>query len=410
MTSNIYYHLHRGNASAPCTLYVRVRWSGRSLSTSLGYVIDRDGWDQAEQRCRPRSSHGPARIPAQRINNDIDRVTAALTCLMDDPLPDPAKLRRVVAQSLSIGPEAAAEHRDTAQIYDAYIREQTTVRGWSRGTIAAYRVMGAGLLKCGHFADLAQVGEHSLVAYMGWMRDGEMSDNCITPRLNSAKAFLAWCKRKGLVHPGSWEDFSPRVRTSSRPVIYLTWDELMTLWNCTGLTDAQRQALDVFLLQCFTGLRYSDAIDLRWSQVHEDWLEVVTHKTGKRVRIELNKWSIDVLTRYMDEGLPDDRVFYPRGIQQANVQLKCIARLCGIDTPIDIVQYRGGKRVERTAPKYEMVTSHVARRTFVCNALRLGIPQAVVMSWTGHSSYDAMRPYIDIDDDTRAAEMHKLDR
>ena len=46
--------------------------------------------------------------------------------------------------------------------------------------------------------------------------------------------------------------------------------------------------------------------------------------------------------------------------------------------------------------KWEMIGSHVSRRTFVCNALMLGISPNIVMKWTGHSDYKSMRPYIDI--------------
>lgn len=48
------------------------------------------------------------------------------------------------------------------------------------------------------------------------------------------------------------------------------------------------------------------------------------------------------------------------------------------------------------------------RRTFICNALSLGIPANVVMKWTGHSDYKAMKPYIDIADDIKANAMSKF--
>ena len=50
------------------------------------------------------------------------------------------------------------------------------------------------------------------------------------------------------------------------------------------------------------------------------------------------------------------------------------------------------------------------RRTFICNALALGIPPQVVMKWTGHSDYKAMKPYIDIADDIKANAMSKFNQ
>ena len=50
--------------------------------------------------------------------------------------------------------------------------------------------------------------------------------------------------------------------------------------------------------------------------------------------------------------------------------------------PITRVCFRAGKRVEETFPKYEMLSTHAGRRTFICLALSSGIPPQVVMKWT----------------------------
>lgn len=55
-----------------------------------------------------------------------------------------------------------------------------------------------------------------------------------------------------------------------------------------------------------------------------------------------------------------------------------------------------GARVEETFPKYELVGTHAGRRTFICFALSSGVPPQVVMKWTGHLDYKAMKPYIEI--------------
>ena len=57
----------------------------------------------------------------------------------------------------------------------------------------------------------------------------------------------------------------------------------------------------------------------------------------------------------------------------------------------------------------KLVGTHTGRRTFIVNALSRGIAPNVVMKWTGHSDYKAMKPYIDIVDSIRAKEMTKMD-
>lgn len=52
-----------------------------------------------------------------------------------------------------------------------------------------------------------------------------------------------------------------------------------------------------------------------------------------------------------------------------------------------------------------MIGTHAGRRTFICFALSSEIPPQVVMKWTGHSDYFAMKPYIDIAEKTKANAM-----
>lgn len=51
---------------------------------------------------------------------------------------------------------------------------------------------------------------------------------------------------------------------------------------------------------------------------------------------------------------------------------------------------------------------YTGRRTFIVNCLRLGVPAEVIMKWTGHSDYKAMKPYIKIVDKLKVSEMEKF--
>lgn len=70
----------------------------------------------------------------------------------------------------------------------------------------------------------------------------------------------------------------------------------------------------------------------------------------------------------------------------------------------------GNERIDEVTPKYALLGTHAGRRTFICNALALGIPPQVVMKWTGHSDYKAMKPYINIADDIKANAMSKFNQ
>ena len=96
--------------------------------------------------------------------------------------------------------------------------------------------------------------------------------------------------------------------------------------------------------------------------------------------------------------------------QKMNDYLKELAELAGIDEPVRETYYKGNERIDVVSPKYALLGTHTGRRTFICNALSLDISPQVVMKWTGHSDYKAMKPYIDIADKVKANAMDKFNK
>lgn len=92
-----------------------------------------------------------------------------------------------------------------------------------------------------------------------------------------------------------------------------------------------------------------------------------------------------------------------------NDELKVLGELAGPDEPVRQTYDKGNERVDEVVPKYASLSSHAGRRTFICNALSLGIAPQVMMKWTGHSDYKVMKPYIDVADEVKASEMSKFD-
>jgi integrase len=84
-----------------------------------------------------------------------------------------------------------------------------------------------------------------------------------------------------------------------------------------------------------------------------------------------------------------------------NQYLKDICELCEFTSPVTVVQYIDGKRKDVCFPKWKLIATHAARRTFICTALAAGIAPQVIMKYTGHSDYKAMKPYIEVAERTK---------
>lgn len=137
---------------------------------------------------------------------------------------------------------------------------------------------------------------------------------------------------------------------------------------------------------------------------------MTTIKTADSLIIELNDQSKAILDKYKDEEFEGDRVLPMITNQRMNKYIKELGQLAGIDEPVRITNYKGNERIDEVKTKYELLCTHTGRRTFICNALSLGIPVNVVMKWTGHSDYKSMKPYIDVVDEIKVKSMEKFNQ
>lgn len=68
-----------------------------------------------------------------------------------------------------------------------------------------------------------------------------------------------------------------------------------------------------------------------------------------------------------------------------NRELKDLCKMAGIDEEIRVTTYKGNQRIDEVKHKWELVGTHTGRKTFIVNALFIGVAPNIVMKWTGHS-------------------------
>lgn len=225
------------------------------------------------------------------------------------------------------------------------------------------------------------------------------------------KVVIRWAYRKHYHDNDEFEAYKPALKSAPRKVVFFNKQELEKLEKleipATKLYLVRTR--DVFLFQCYTGIRYSDLANLRRCDVHEKYIEITTIKTIDSLRIELNTHSKAILKKYepfkFDEGMALPVV----SNQKMNKYLHELCELAGFDEPIRVTYYRGNERFDEIKPKYKLIGTHTGRRSFICNALSMGISPQVVMKWTGHNDYKAMKPYIDVCDEIKEEAMKKFD-
>ncbi len=244
------------------------------------------------------------------------------------------------------------------------------------------------------------------------LSDAALKNTTATKDFMILKWFLKWATQKGYNPEPAFQSFKPKLKIIDKQIIFLDWEELMKVYNYPIPTDKTTliHTRNIFCFCCFTGLRYSDVRNLKKTNVFENYIQVTTQKTYELLKIELNKYAKAILEVYKDSHLPDGRIFPVQANQKMNERMKELGELCGINTPMSIVYYRGSERIEETLPKWKLLSTHTGRRTFICNALMLGIAPNIVMKWTGHANYSAMKPYIEIADKAKEDAMNLFNK
>jgi integrase len=245
------------------------------------------------------------------------------------------------------------------------------------------------------------------------MHSIEMRNTTIAKNVAFVKWFLRWTFGKGYYTGNLHLTWKPKFKGTDgnqKEVIFLSWNELMRLYNYEVPESKQylERVRDVFCFTCFTSLRYSDVAKLSRSDVKPTHISIVTQKTTDSLKIELNKYSLAILDKYKDVPFPNNKVLPVISNVRMNIYLKELGQLAGLNDPQRIVYFKGSQRVEEVYPKYELLTTHCGRRTFIVNSLYLGIPAEVIMRWTGHSDFKAMKPYVKIVDELKEQEMNKF--
>ena len=299
------------------------------------------------------------------------------------------------------------------EAFDDFVRVCGRQNDWTHSTFEKFAAVKNHLKDFRSELSFEFFNEEGLTEYVQYLREvREMRNSTIGKQLSFLKWFLRWSFKQGMHSNNAYDTFKPKLKDTQKKIIFLTWEELNRLreFKIPPTKQALERVRDIFLFQCFTGLRYSDVFNLRRSDIKGDHIEVTTVKTSDSLIIELNDHSRAILEKYKDVKFENDKALPVITNQKMNDYLKELAELAEINEPVRQTYYKGNKRIDEVTPKYALLGTHAGRRTFICNALALGIPPQVVMKWTGHSDYKAMKPYIDIADDIKANAMSKFNQ
>ena len=183
------------------------------------------------------------------------------------------------------------------------------------------------------------------------------------------------------------KNFRSALALKSEPSqhVALTEEEVERIHNYQPRNNSESDIKRAFMLECLCGARSCDIDTLTPDNIHDGWLTYVSQKTKTETSVPVHKNLMHYLTtpRYNNE--------YYRSVVCDTI--KRICRKCGIDEMVKI--FTKGKWVQ--VPKYELVGSHTARRSFATQLALRGVPVPTISKLMGHSNVQMTSKYICID-------------
>lgn len=227
--------------------------------------------------------------------------------------------------------------------------------------------------------DVAFIDEY--VHYMTTKLNNKI--NTVQKTLKKMKTMLNIAVQKGIVDRNPFQNY--KIKSEKTHRTFLTQEELDRLhdyFDNYRNEDRFRQVLRYFLFSCYTGLRYTDIAQLKWSNIVNGQIYMVQHKTRELVQIPLTRRAMQLLPEQGNNEL----VFDTLSNQKTNDYLKLIAHQAGIR---------------------KVLSFHCARHTFATLSLERGINLRVLQRLLGHQKIATTQLYTTVTDELLQKEMQK---
>ena len=230
-------------------------------------------------------------------------------------------------------------------------------------------------------SDLKEDFFTSLIIY--FRNNHNLYDNTVARYISVIKTFLRWCLKKGYSPPMYFQDV--KVKKHETDDIALTMAEV-ELFTKADLTPAQDRCRDLFLIGVYSGQRWSDYSVFDKTDVRDNVIVKRAKKTSTNSYIPLHKELKVILDKY-DWELPQISQ------QKFNIHLKAIGKKLKINDKIKFTHSKGNLKEEEIKEKWELITSHTARRTYITLAAENNIPDHTIMDITGIRDSGTLKKY-----------------
>jgi len=213
------------------------------------------------------------------------------------------------------------------------------------------------------------------------------SANTLSRNIGLFKTFMYWALLNKFTYNDEFKNFK-NIKKFITNEVALTKEQVNEIKNF-DLENNQKliRVRDLFVFGCSTGMRYSNYSKVKKNDIRDGFINVIDVKDkSKSLSIPLNKYSNEILEKY-EYRLP------AISNQKFNDYLKELFLKMDYTEIIKKTMRYGNDIIETESPLYGRISSHTARRSFITIMKNEGVPDKVIMSYTGHKSIEVFNNY-----------------
>jgi integrase len=226
--------------------------------------------------------------------------------------------------------------------------------------------------------------------------------NYLSAITDKFKAFMNWSIEREYHNNKTYKKFSAPEKEGN--IIHLTFQELQQLINFPFESSKLQKARDFYCFGCLTGLRYTDLYDLTKDNLTDGSVKTTTKKTNKEVSITMFQGLQTIIDRYPEQY----RLLPKLSNQRINDYIKECCEIAKIDTPTATKTFERNLVKTEYRPKFELIGSHTARKTFICLAYDGGMDIEMIKAITGITREKTLRRYLKISDESKKEKLMKV--
>ncbi len=221
---------------------------------------------------------------------------------------------------------------------------------------------------------------------------GNLQDTTINKRFQSFKNWLSWIENKGLYQFKS-EVKKFNVKKGIQEINALSKEEIQEIYSYNNYTESEQLIIDVFVMNCYMGLRFSDLYYLSKDnfQLLEDnqlYYVIYNSKTQTKIEVPVLKIVDDILKKY-------DYQPHVHCNQVFNRKLKDILQKHKLlENVVYINEKRNDKTIRKQVKLNQIISSHFCRKTYITLALHNNVNLSTLMNSTGHTQISTVQKYM----------------